>query len=43
LSALPPDRVLGRYLLLLALWAIAALAVLALVPRLEDFLDKRRS
>jgi hypothetical protein len=40
-SALPPDWTLTRYLLLLALWTIAALAVLILVPRLERSLDRR--
>src|SRR4051794_28098050 len=40
-SALPPDWIVARYLLLLALWTLAALAVLMLVPRLEAHLDRR--
>lgn len=40
-SALPPDWTAARYLLLLALWTVAALAVLMLVPRLERWLDRR--
>lgn len=40
-SALPPDATLARYLLLLALWVVAALAVLIGVPRLERYLDGR--
>ena len=43
MSALPPEWTLARYLLLLALWTVAALAVLALVPRLEAWLDQRPS
>jgi hypothetical protein len=42
-SALPPDAIVARYLLLLALWIGAALAVLILVPRLEEYLDRRGS
>ena len=34
LVALPPDANAARYLVLFAMWAIAALAVLWLVPRL---------
>jgi hypothetical protein len=37
---LPPDLVLARYLLLFAMWAVAALAVLRLVPRLSTTLDR---
>ena len=40
---LPPDLVLLRYLLLFAMWIIAALAVLLLVPRLATTLDRRVS
>jgi hypothetical protein len=40
-SALPLDWIVARYLLLLALWTVAALAVLMLVPRLETHLDRR--
>jgi hypothetical protein len=40
-SALPPDWLVARYLLLLAFWTVAALAVLMLVPRLEVCLDRR--
>jgi len=36
-----PEFTLARYLLLLALWTVAALAVLTLVPRLEAYLDRR--
>ena len=42
-SALPSEWTLARYLLLLALWTIAALAVLTLVPRLERRLDRPSS
>jgi len=41
--ALPPEWIVARYLLLLALWTVAALAVLMLVPRLERRLDQRVS
>jgi hypothetical protein len=40
-SALPAGWTLARYLFLLALWTVAALAVLLLVPRLEVSLDRR--
>ena len=43
LVAMPAEWTLARYLVLLALWAIAALAVLMLVPRLEAYLDRRSS
>jgi hypothetical protein len=42
-SALPPDQVLLRYLLLFAMWIVAAGAVLLLVPRLATYLDRRVS
>jgi hypothetical protein len=42
-SALPQSATLARYLLLLALWTVAALVVLTLVPRLERYLDRRSS
>jgi uncharacterized membrane protein len=32
---------LARYLLLFALWALAALAVLFLVPRIATYFDRR--
>ena len=35
LVAMPPEWTLARYLVLLALWTVAALAVLLLVPRIE--------
>jgi len=41
LVALPPDAALARYLLLFALWALAALAVVLLVPRLAHARDRR--
>jgi uncharacterized membrane protein len=41
LIALPADATAARYLLLLALWTVAALAVLIFVPRLERWLDGR--
>jgi len=41
-STLPPTGIVARYVLLLALWVIAAAAVLILVPRLEAHLDARR-
>jgi hypothetical protein len=42
-SALPPDAFVLRYLLLFAMWTVAALAVMLLVPRLETYLDRRAS
>jgi hypothetical protein len=41
LAALPPDAILPRYLLLLVLWTLAALAVVVLVPWLAAYLDRR--
>jgi hypothetical protein len=41
LVAMPSDWTLPRYLLLLALWAMAALAVLTFVPHIEKRLDHR--
>jgi uncharacterized membrane protein len=40
LVAMPPEWTLARYLVLLALWTVAALAVLLLVPRIEARLDR---
>jgi hypothetical protein len=40
-SALPPGAIVPRYLLLFALWTVAALAVLLLVPRLAAHFDRR--
>jgi len=40
-SALPQDAALLRYLLLLALWTIAAGAVVILVPPLASYFDRR--
>jgi hypothetical protein len=40
-SALPPGWAAARYVLLLALWTLAALLVLTLVPRLERYLHRR--
>jgi hypothetical protein len=37
LVAMPADANAGRYLILFAMWTIAALAVLRLVPRIERF------
>ena len=37
LVAMPAEWTLARYLVLLALWTVAALAVLLLVPRIERF------
>jgi hypothetical protein len=42
-SALPPDWIAARYVLLLVLWTIAALTVLMFVPRLEEQFDRRPS
>jgi hypothetical protein len=42
-SALPPDWIVARYVLLLVLWTIAALTVLMFVPRLEEQFDRRPS
>ena len=41
LAAMPADWIVARHLVLLALWTVAALAVLTLVPRLETYLDRR--
>ena len=41
LLGLPPEWAVARYVALLALWIVAALAVLMLVPRLEARLDRR--
>ena len=40
-SVVPPEWALARYLVLLTLWTVAALAVLTFVPRLEAWLDRR--
>ncbi|MGB9367043.1 MAG: hypothetical protein WCE79_13635 [Xanthobacteraceae bacterium] len=40
LVAMPAEWTAARYLVLLALWTVAALAVLMLVPRLEAHLDR---
>jgi len=37
-----PDDILARYLLLFALWAVAALAPVFLIPRIAASLDRRR-
>jgi hypothetical protein len=42
-AGLPADWIVARYLLLLALWTVAALAVLMLVPRVEAYFDQRPS
>jgi hypothetical protein len=39
-SAIPLDAIALRYLLLFALWGVAALAVLLMVPRLAAYLDR---
>jgi hypothetical protein len=41
LVALPHDVVIARYLLLFALWTVAALAVVLLVPRIAGYFDRR--
>ena len=41
LVAMPPEWTAARYVALLALWAVAALAVLILVPQIEKYLDHR--
>jgi len=38
-TAIPADAILPRYLLLFALWIVAALAVLLLVPRIAAWFD----
>jgi hypothetical protein len=38
---LPPDAIVLRYLLLFALWTVAALAVLLFIPRLAAHFDRR--
>jgi hypothetical protein len=40
-SVLPPDASVARYLALFAMWTIAALAVMRIVPRLVAALDAR--
>lgn len=42
MAAMPPDANAARYLLLFAMWAIAGLGVLVLVPRLAAWRDARR-
>jgi hypothetical protein len=41
LVAMPPDWTLVRYLVLLALWSVAALAVLMIVPRIAGYFARR--
>ena len=41
ISALPPDALALRYLFLLALWALAAFAVVLIAPRLAAHFDRR--
>jgi hypothetical protein len=41
IAAVPQDALLMRYLLLLALWTCAALAVLLIIPRLAVYFDRR--
>jgi hypothetical protein len=40
-AAFPPDALVARYALLFALWAVAAFALVLLVPRLAGYLDRR--
>ena len=40
-SVLPPDASVARYLVLFAMWAIAALVVIRIVPPLMAALDAR--
>jgi|GEM_PF-2434833 len=40
-AAFPPDASLARYALLFALWAVAAFALVLLVPRLARYFDRR--
>jgi hypothetical protein len=40
-TAFPPDALLARYALLFALWALAAFALVLLVPRLATYFDRR--
>ena len=42
-TALPPDQVALRYVLLFAMWILAAFAVLRLVPRLAARFDRRET
>ena len=41
LLTLPPDAFVARYALLFALWAVAAFALVLLVPRLAAYFDRR--
>jgi hypothetical protein len=41
-AAFPPDAFVARYALLFALWAVAAFALVMLVPRLAKHFDRRR-
>ena len=43
LSVLPPDGGVARYLLLFAMWTVAAAAVMMLVPRLAARFDRRET
>jgi hypothetical protein len=40
-AAFPPDAFVARYALLFALWAVAAFALVLLVPRLARYFDRR--
>jgi len=40
-TAFPPDAFIARYALLFALWAVAAFALVLLVPRLAAYFDRR--
>jgi uncharacterized membrane protein len=40
-TAFPPDAFVARYVLLFALWAVAAFALVLLVPRLAAYFDRR--
>jgi hypothetical protein len=39
--AVPPEALVSRYALLFAFWAVAALAVVMLVPRMAAYFDRR--
>lgn len=40
-TAFPPDEILSRYLLLFCFWAVAAVALVLLVPRMAAYFDRR--
>jgi len=42
-TAFPPDAIVSRYSLLFGFWAVAAFALVLLVPRMAAYFDRRQS